>query len=43
METISINPFINGGIFITVSSGGNWGMFYVADYPVMISSAFRIA
>ena len=33
----------NGGIFITVNSGGNWGMFYAADYPVMISPAFRIA
>lgn len=33
----------NGGIFITVNSGGNWGMFYAKDYPVMISPAFRIA
>lgn len=33
----------NGSIIITVNSGGNWGMFYAKDYPVMISPAFRIA
>ena len=33
----------NDGIIITGNSGGNWGMFYAGDYPVMVSPAFRIA